>query len=225
MAYDLERNVKMSPEVAGAVLAVSKSLGAIVKMKDNSFERYSFASIDDFIAHVRDHCFDNDLSIIQNEAREPELIETKKKDGSPLMMWVARYGFYLVHKSGESYGPIFRTVMVQANGAQAAGSSQSYAMKQFIRSIFMVPTSDKDDPDMKMIAEISHAHNARTDLQKKATNLKNSMKKKKTLQELNEFWDENGVILEDIKKVSSGAYKHLEDCHTSLCKKVETGEE
>src|SRR3546814_3442514 len=67
--------------------------------------------------------------------------------------------------SGERAGPIYKTVMVQANGAQAAGSAQSYAIKQFMRGQFMIPTGDADDPD-KISVDISAQGHSETDLQK-----------------------------------------------------------
>ena len=38
-------------------------------------------------------------------------------------------------------------MIVPASGAQAFGSSQSYAIKQFMRGLFQIPTGDDDDLD------------------------------------------------------------------------------
>lgn len=40
-----------------------------------------------------------------------------------------------------------RTVEVLRNGAQAYGSAQSYALKQYWRGLLLIPTGDKDDAD------------------------------------------------------------------------------
>ena len=37
--------------------------------------------------------------------------------------------------------------MVPARGAQAFGAAQSYALKQFMRSLFQIPTGDREDAD------------------------------------------------------------------------------
>lgn len=221
MVDDFKTGLKMPKTISEAILSVSEGLNVLVKMKDNSFERYNFASIDDFMAHVRKPCHEHGLSIIQNENTPPVLQEMKSKKGTPLMMWFASYSFYLVHKEGDMFGPINRTVMVQANGAQAAGSAQSYAWKQFVRSTFMLPTSDKDDPDMTATNEISHANNVRTDMQKQLINFKDKLQKKKSMQEANEYWDEHGPFLDELKKVSAAGYKHICEVHAELTKSFE----
>ena len=48
-------------------------------------------------------------------------------------------------KDGESIGPLHRSIMVPASmGSQAFGSAQSYALKQFLRSLFQISTGEKD---------------------------------------------------------------------------------
>jgi hypothetical protein len=44
--------------------------------------------------------------------------------------------------------------MVPARGAQAFGSAQSYALKQFMRSLFQIPTGDKEDADFAVPASL-----------------------------------------------------------------------
>jgi hypothetical protein len=74
---------------------------------------------------------------------------------------------HLIHESGESYGPIYKGVGVLYTGAQAAGSAQSYALKQLMRGLFLIPTGDADDPD-KSGVEITGKGEQQTDLQKLA---------------------------------------------------------
>jgi hypothetical protein len=50
---------------------------------------------------------------------------------------------------GDPLPPVSRTVEVLRNGAQAYGSAQSYALKQFLRSLFLIPTGDADDADLQ----------------------------------------------------------------------------
>src|SRR3954471_22040307 len=47
-----------------------------------------------------------------------------------------------------------RAKMVLATGAQAFGSAQSYALKQFMRAMFMISTGEKDDPDFQATQDV-----------------------------------------------------------------------
>ncbi|OWQ97984.1 ERF family protein [Sphingopyxis witflariensis] len=196
------------PAVASAVIAVMRSLGTLAKGNENKFDKYDYASIDDFIHFVRGHCIAAGLFIEPNEAAEAKLVDVAKKDGKPMAMWWSRFAFYLVHESGERAGPIFKTVMVQANGAQAAGSAQSYAMKQFMRGQFMIPTGDADDPD-KISVDISAQGQSETDLQRQAGRIRRSILTAQDLNELGLAWSDNSVNIDHIRRVSDTAYDFL----------------
>ena len=191
-----------------AIVAVMASLGTLYKADENKFDKYTYASIDAFIAFVRGHCFEAGLYIEQDEL-EAHLVDVAKKDGKPMAMWWAQYAFHVRHVSGTSIGPIRRSVMVQANGAQASGSCQSYALKQFIRSMFLVPTADNDDPD-KVTTEISADRGANeTDLQRRAGSIRKQFLRAQDLEELKLAWSDNAVDLDHIKRVSETASEFL----------------
>jgi hypothetical protein len=42
---------------------------------------------------------------------------------------------------------MLRTVFQSITGPQTTGSCQSYCLKQFLRSLFLIPTGDRDDAD------------------------------------------------------------------------------
>lgn len=176
--------------IAAAVVAVMESLGALAKEQENKAQRYKFASIDDFIEHVRGACAAEGLFIIPSEEGEPELVQTQTKDGKPLMQWKVRHAFMLCHKSGYSYGPIYKSVMVQASGAQAAGAAQSYALKQLLRGLFLIPTYDGDDPD-KQSAEISAPGSVESREKREARLLYDRIRKSKDLDDLNIKWEDS----------------------------------
>lgn len=216
MADDLQRPVAdmpfyVQPEIAAAIVKVMAAVGTLGKGNKNTFDKYDFASIDDFIKHVRAHCAEAGLFFIPQESGEPKLIEMKKKDGSPLMMWWQRFGFFIVHASGQVVGPVYKTVKVQAGGAQAAGSAQSYALKQLMRALFLIPTGDKDDPDTKGTAELTAPSTAPTDMQKEAERIRGLLKRAKSSENLLEAWNSNAVRLEEIRDASEQAYKFLRD--------------
>jgi hypothetical protein len=166
MAADTQ-NHSFPPAIAKAVVQVMKALGTLGKEheRNDSGARYEYASIDDFIQHVRGHCAEAGLAIIPDEARDAETQEVTTKAGKSMVMWNARFAFILIHESGECYGPIYKSVTVMHSGAQSAGSAQSYALKQLMRGLFLIPTGDADDPD-KSGVEIASKGEHQTDLQK-----------------------------------------------------------
>lgn len=198
MVEDVEKPVKMPEPIAKAVCEVMSKMGVLGKDNKNDFHKYSYASIDDFIRFVHDHCAEAGLFIIPQEAREPERVEMKNKKDQDVLMWSARFGFILVSKCGETYGPIYKTVLVEANGAQAAGSSQSYALKQLLRGLFMIPTGDEDDPDVTS-TELSSPKQVKSDLQTKVQTFLKSIKSSKTIDRLNEVWEMNMDIKDEMK--------------------------
>ncbi|KKK90562.1 hypothetical protein LCGC14_2721760 [marine sediment metagenome] len=137
-------NGTMPPKVAGAINAVMKAVPKLKKGEKNTHGNYNFASIDDFLEAVRPLCAEHGLIIMQDE----ESFETQTgtdKNNKPVSWLVMRFRFTLAHSSGEVWGhQPARTIMVNAAmGAQAFGAAQSYALKQFMRSLFQIATGEK----------------------------------------------------------------------------------
>lgn len=186
-----------------------RSIGTLEKGQENKFDHYDYASIDDFIQHVRGHCADAGLAIIPDEARDAETQEVSKKDGKPMVIWNARFGFILIHEEGESFGPIYKTVAVQFNGAQAAGSAQSYALKQLMRGLFLIKTGDNDDPDKKGL-DISSKGEQQTDLQKLANSIRKKIQSADDVAALGLVWNDCEIDRELIRGASATAHEFLE---------------
>jgi len=128
--------------------AIASAMGQVQKVAKgdrNKHDGYNFASIDDFLALVNPICAENGLVVHMQEA-EREDFTRKGKFGDNAWMRQS-FDITLMHTSGESLPPVTRTVEVLRNGAQAYGSAQSYALKQFWRCILLIPTGDKDDAD------------------------------------------------------------------------------
>lgn len=135
---------KILPAIAAAIGSVSK-LG---KDNKNEHQRYMFASIDDFLAMVNPICADNGLIFHMQETALEEFDRVNAK-GEATAWFRMHYSITVYHTSGQSLPPVSRSVEVQRTGAQASGSAQSYALKQFMRALFMIPTGDKDDADFR----------------------------------------------------------------------------
>lgn len=142
--------ITIPTEVSAAIVTVMTGIKTLGKEDTNRFQKYDFVSVDRFLEAVGPLCAAAGLVILQEE--ESVDISTKETTDdygkTKTSAWLTvRYGFTLAHSSGAAYGPMHRTVMVPANGAQAFGSAQSYALKQFMRAQFQIPTGDKDDAD------------------------------------------------------------------------------
>jgi|GEM_PF-3981085 len=138
----------MPPKVSAAISAVMASVPKLEKTQKNQFGKYSFAGIDSFLEALRPLCADNGLIIRQNE-EDFQVIETPPpKEGQAGKRWLLiRYSYTLAHASGEVCPQKdVRSIIVDASmGAQAFGAAQSYSLKQYMRSLFMVATGEKGE--------------------------------------------------------------------------------
>lgn len=144
------------PAIAAAVSEV-KVLG---KSDHNKFDGYDFVSIDKFLALVNPICGRHGLFPIISQ-RDVEFYENLNSKGNKSVWARFFYDITLYHSSGETLGPTNVMVAVPMNGAQASGSAQSYALKQFFRAVLMIPTGDKDDADL-IPTETHHAQQTPT---------------------------------------------------------------
>jgi hypothetical protein len=139
-------NTKSQVTVYEAVARAISDVKLLGKSETNEHQKYNFVSIDKFLTLVNPICAQNGLfPIVTNTSNEYYTGSSGKGAGS---MW-CRYEFSitLYHSSGESLPAVKIVVPVAISGAQSSGSAQSYALKQYFRSLFMIPTGDKDDPD------------------------------------------------------------------------------
>ena len=137
----------MPAKVATAIAKVMEEVPKLAKDEKNEHGKYNFASVDDFLQAVRPLCAKHGLIIVQDE----EAFEVKATAGGdkPTQWLLMRFRFTIAHLSGETWAhrPA-RSIMVNAAmGAQAFGAAQSYALKQFLRSLFQIATGEKDDAD------------------------------------------------------------------------------
>jgi len=129
---------KFPSTLAMALADAQREVKELAQGDRNQYSKYNYTSIDDFLNAMRPILSSSGITILMDE-------ESATQAGDNI--WI-RFGFTLVHSSGERWGPMRRTVAVQALGpAQAFGSAQSYALKQFLRATFLVATGDGDDPD------------------------------------------------------------------------------
>ena len=132
-------------KVLGAVAKAMGSVKRIAKEGMNTHDKYAFASIDDFLAALNPICAEAGL-IFHMQEHGAEEFTRKGKFGDTAWIKI-QFGITVYHTSGQSLPTVARSVEVIRSGAQSYGSAQSYVLKQFMRSLLLVPTGDKDDAD------------------------------------------------------------------------------
>lgn len=131
-----------APGIHAAIAAAMGEVQRIGKSERNSHGNYNFAGIDAFLDLTRPICAKHGLNVLQDEEGF-EVFEVPSAKG-PQKMLLMRFAF-TVARDGEAIGPLHRSIMVPASmGSQAFGSAQSYALKQFLRSLFQISTGEKD---------------------------------------------------------------------------------
>ena len=122
--------VRMPKTISTAINNITKEMKMLGKDGKNEFQKYNLAS------HFG-------LIITQDEEICKIITDTQ---GRPWLNIV--YRFILSHKDGDTwqYTPR-RTIYCEMKGGQAMGAAQSYALKQFCRSLFLIATGENEDMD------------------------------------------------------------------------------
>ena len=134
------------PAIAAGIVQVQSQVKRLAKESENTFAEYKYASADAFFAAVGPLEAEAGLFTVMEEGAV-EIVPMAKPSRESSNWLRIRWQITVGHSSGATYGPMHRTVMVPANGAQAFGSAQTYALKQFMRGLYKIPTGDKDDAD------------------------------------------------------------------------------
>jgi hypothetical protein len=143
----MEDRMSEQATIHQAIAAAIGEVRKVGKTDRNKFDGYDFASIDKFLEMVNPICATHGLFPFITQQAVEFYENTNSKGGKSV--W-ARFTFQisLHHSSGGQFGPAVMMVAVPMTGAQSSGSAQSYALKQFFRGVFMIPTGDKDDADL-----------------------------------------------------------------------------
>lgn len=207
---------KILPAISAAIGAISK----VAKTGQNTHDGYKFAGIDDFLALVNPVCAANGLFVHIDEGDREDFIRKGKYDEKPWMR--QSFSFTLYHSSGQAMPPVTRTVEVLRNGAQAYGSAQSYALKQFLRGAFLIPTGDKDDADLSPTDDgevVAPQRQSRQPQQQDAEpqpdpaairdRLKAAIAKRTTKQQLESLWKDEAQARAALKQIDPPKYAEV----------------
>lgn len=151
-----------TPKLDKILPAIAKAAGRVKIIEKAEKHKgagggYDFASIDDFLALVNPICAEEGLVFSVDEDTIEDFTRRGKNGETSWMRITFRVTAY--HISGQSMPPVKRTVEILRNGAQAFGSAQSYALKQYLRALFLIPTGDKDDADYRAMDDAPVAAN------------------------------------------------------------------
>jgi len=107
---------------------------------ENKFQKYTYTSIDGFLKQVHPVCAEAGLIIVPHE-QSSEISPSGKN-------LTVVYQYILVHKEGDTWDfPTTKHIVVPFGNGTAMGTAQSYALKQFMRSLFQLSTGEQDDLD------------------------------------------------------------------------------
>jgi ERF superfamily len=151
-------NADMPAPIAQAVIDVMGNIGRLTKAGRNAHDGYNYVSIDGVLEATNPLCAAAGL-IVKPVMIRSERFEAPGKTGVRRMLRMF-FKFRLVHASGVSWTDPdeLREVEVQATGAQGFGSAESYAQKQYFKSLFQIATGDKDeDATEKLETEVLKA--------------------------------------------------------------------
>lgn len=155
---------QMPKEVAGAIVLVMRAIGRLVRDAKNQYGGYSYASTDAFLEAINPACAEAGLIVkprcIASDVVTVEVFDKNTKQLVQKRMVQATYSFVLIHESGATWSDELerRTIMLDHTGPQSFGAAESYAVKVFMRSLFLVATGDKDaDAQEQHQAEVIRA--------------------------------------------------------------------
>lgn len=143
----------LPPEVAGALCKVMAGIKRLHRSDTNKFQDYKYTSADDFFEAVGPIMAEAGLLIIPQQVGYSirQMVTAAKSGDRVRLVLMLHFDFYLAHSSGALWSmPLRRTINTEAGGPQTWGSAQTYAIKQFLRALLLIPTGDADaDADEK----------------------------------------------------------------------------
>ncbi len=144
----MNAQVEVKPDHKNIFAALAGAMSDVKRLSKDSRnveQKYSFASVDDFLSMTGPICAVHGLIVCMDE---DEVVEFERQGKYGTTFWLRiRFVVTVCHVSGECLPPSRRTVEVIRTGAQSFGSAQSYALKQFLRALLQIPTGDKEDAD------------------------------------------------------------------------------
>ena len=138
---------KMPPEIAKAIVKVMGEVKKLGKDADNKHGGYKYVSVDQFFDQIGALMHSAGIFVVVNEigCETSQREATDNYGKTKISNWLtSHYEISIFHEGGAQFGPVNRTIQVQATGPQSYGSAISYVEKYFLRSLFKIPTGEQD---------------------------------------------------------------------------------
>lgn len=137
----------MPAEISKAIVAVMKSTGTLAKNEKNTHGGYKYASVDAFYEEFGPATAEQNLIIHAAALSHSYDKIINEKTGDMKVAVTIEYAFTLFHsESGTQWSDPNDTKEIRLwwSGAQTFGAGESYAIKQYMRGLFKIPTGDRD---------------------------------------------------------------------------------
>lgn len=214
----------MPPKVSGAINAVMKAMKRLEKGETNKHGGYRFASVDDFYDTVRPLMAEAGL-IVGSDEDGFEIINTGTPD-KPSNWLKLSFLFNLSHADGETWAHTpRRTIMVNASmGSQAFGAAQSYAEKQYLRSLFKISTGDPDADSQphEQLPERRHIEPPKPTLAQRADRFETTLKGCATGKDLDKAFKLGSGLMAELDAKDPERFESLKKLHKDLDEKFAT---
>ena len=146
---------KMPKSISNSINLIMTDIKTLARNDTNNYQKYNYASIDQFLMAVNPLCAKHGL-IINVDEEDMKIMKTNDKSA-----WVhIVYKFILSHQSGDTWNyPLRRNMILQITGGQSIGAAMSYVLKGFMRSLFQIATGEKNELDGKVDGDDLDNHN------------------------------------------------------------------
>lgn len=135
----------MPAEIAAAIAKVKGEVIRLHKGERNAHGGFNYATVDQFYEAIGPLEADAGLVVLPQHVGPPRMKKVATKGGETTVV-VYSFIFMIAHSSGASWCNV-NDVCEQSvawMGAQTAGAAKSYAHKYYLRSLYSVPTGEKD---------------------------------------------------------------------------------
>lgn len=173
--------------------AIAKSMGEIKRLTRTAehFQKFKYVPVDEYKDHIRPILSANGLHLSCDELSatfETALTESGKNQT------YATYRFQIIahHESGESGLPERTTVRIPYRDAQTTGIAKAYAMKEYLKTSFMMSSSDKSEDADHADVQFTAADMKNLGIWKK---LESGIREQKSVKDLQEWYDFNQEVI------------------------------
>lgn len=211
MMDDFETNFEhLESEPSGGLSgAIAKAMGEIKRLTRTAehFQKFKYVPVDEFKDHLRPILAANGLHLSCDEV-SASFDNGNSEGGKNQTFATFTFQFHVRHESGEIGMGERTTVRVPYRDAQTTGIAKSYALKEYLKTSFMMSSSDKSE-------DADHADIEFTSAQMKErgiwAKLEGGIREQKTVVDLHNWYDRHNDIIMALRKpdllILRGEYK------------------